>query len=214
MPQPDKVIKVSEDTWDNEAVEIANGPNPDSWNVYGASKTGAFHSLQTFPSMKCLLIHIISSEAERAIWKTVKDLNPSFQVATVLPNANLGPIIKPGAEDTSNTSSWVLKLFKGDAKAFDDFPPQYYVDVRDTARLHVIALTDPSCNGRRLFAFAAPFNRTDALKGFRGLFPKREFPADTKVGKDLSEISNGEAERLLRKYVIPSRSDRFTFHHG
>ncbi len=61
---------------------------------------------------------------------------------------------------------------------------RYYVDVRDTARLHVFALTDPSCDGQRIFAFAAPFNRTDVLKGFRKLFPNRDFPVDRLVGQD------------------------------
>ena len=49
-------------------------------------------------------------------------------------------------------------------------PPQYYVDVRDTARLHVIALVDSDCNGQRLFAFAGPFNPNDILAAFRCVF--------------------------------------------
>lgn len=39
MPQPDKVIRVTKDTWNDDSVRIANGPNPDAWNIYGASKT-------------------------------------------------------------------------------------------------------------------------------------------------------------------------------
>ena len=179
MPQPNKVIKVNKDTWDDDAVNAANGANPDSWNIYGASKT----------------------EAERAVWKKVKEDDLSFQVATVLPNANIGPVIKPGGENPSSTSSWVLKLFNGDANAFDDFPPQYFVDVRDTARLHVIALTDPTCKNQRLFSFAAPFNRVDVLAVFRRLFPERTFPQDRDdTGKDLSQIPNEDAEALLKKH--------------
>lgn len=141
----------------------------------------------------------LAIEAERAIWKKAKELNVKFQVATVLPNANIGPIIKPGGEDSSSTSSWVLQLFHGKADAFDEFPPQWHVDVRDTARLHVIALTDPECNGQRLFAFAQPFNRTDVLNVYRKLFPDRKFPEDQPVGRDLSQIPNEDAEALLKK---------------
>ena len=133
------------------------------------------------------------------MWNSVKETKPAFQVATVLPNANIGPIIKPDGEDSSSTSSWVLRLFHGDADSFDDFPPQWHVDVRDNARLHVIALTDPECNGKRLFAFAEPFNRTDVLNVFRKLFPEKRFPDDKPVGKDLSQIPNEDAEALLKK---------------
>ena len=179
MPQPNKVIKVTKDTWDDDAVNIANGPNPDAWNIYGASKT----------------------EAERAVWKKVKETRPSFQVATVLPNAMFGAVLKPQGRNSSSTSSWALKLFDGDADAFDDFPPQYFVDVRDTARLMVIGLTDPVCNGERIFSFAAPFNREDTLAVFRKLYPDREFPKDKQgTGKDLSQIPNEDAEALLRKH--------------
>lgn len=147
--------------------------------VYGASKT----------------------EAERAIWAAVKDANAKFQVATVLPNAMFGPILKPSGEKTSSTASWLLELYRGKADAFDEFPPQYHVDVRDTAKLHTIALTDPSCNGERIFSFAAPFNRSDVLALFRKLRPRQSFPTDDReTGRDLSVIPNEDAEELLKKH--------------
>jgi len=178
MPQPDQVIKVGKDTWDDDVVKKANGPDPSSWDLYGASKT----------------------EAEQAIWTAVRETNPPFQVATILPNANLGPIIKPGGEDSSSTASWVLKVFKGEDPD-PNFPPQYFVDVRDTARLHVIALIDPSCNGHRLFAFAAPFNWNDVLAIFRKQNPSKTFAQDIEgLGRDLSEIPNDDAEALLKKH--------------
>ena len=179
MPQPNKVIKVTKDTWDDDAVNIANGANPDRWNIYGASKT----------------------EAERAIWKLVKETNPPFQVACILPNANFGPIIKPGSELSASTASWVVKLFNGDDSIFDSAPPQYFVDVRDNARLHVVALIDPECNGQRIFSFTAPFNWNDLLAIFRKQNPNRSFLEDREgLGRDLSQIPNEDAEALLKKH--------------
>lgn len=149
------------------------------WQVYGASKT----------------------EAERAIWRTAKEAHASFQVSTILPNAMFGPILKKGGADSSSTATWLLKLFNGDEGAFDSFPPQYYVDVRDTARLHSIALRDPSCSGQRLFSFAAPFNRSDVLALFHELCPDKTFPADDReTGRDLSIIPNEDANELLKKH--------------
>ena len=178
MPQPNKVIKMTKETWDDDAVKAAE-TNPDAWNVYGASKT----------------------EAERAIWKAVNETKPPFQVACVLPNANFGPIIKPGGEHEASTASWLIRLYNGDTSVFEGLPPQYFVDVRDNARLHVIALIDPDCNGQRLFAFTAPFNWNDVLAVFRKLRPSKSFPEDREdLGRDLSEIPNEDAEALLKKH--------------
>lgn len=177
MPQPNKIIKVTKDTWNEASVKKAHGSEPDSWSLYGASKT----------------------EAEQAIWKAVKETNPPFQVAAVLPNANFGPIIQPGGEESSSTASWLLKVFNG-LPPDPAFPPQYFVDVRDSARLHVIALIDPSCNGQRLFAFAEPFNWNDILAIFRKQNPGKTFPDDVDAGRDLSEIPNQDAEELLKKH--------------
>lgn len=178
MPQPDKNIKVTTDTWNDDVVHQAN-TSPDPWSVYGASKT----------------------EAERAIWKAVKETNPPFQVASILPNANLGPILKPGGEHESSTASWVVKLYNGDESILDTIPPQWFVNVQDTGRLHLIALIDPECNGQRVFAFAAPFTFNDVLAILRKLRPQKSFPEDREgLGKDLSQIPNEPAELLLKKH--------------
>lgn len=113
---------------------------------------------------------------------------------------NMGPIIKPGGEKEASTASMVANLFNGD-KSTLDFPPQYFVDVRDDARLHVAALIDPSCNGRRIFAFAAPFNWNDVLAIFRKQNPGKTFPEDVEgMGRDLSQIPTEFAEELLKKH--------------
>jgi nucleoside-diphosphate-sugar epimerase len=178
MPQPDKVIKVDKETWDDVVVEDAKTkPNP--WNVYGASKT----------------------EAERAIWKAVKETNPPFQVACILPNANIGPIMKPDGGDSSSTATWILSLYKGDTSVFDIVPPQWFVDVRDTARLHVVAMIDPECNGQRIFAFAEPMTFNDILAILRKQNPSKTFPKDREgFGKDLSQIPTEDAVALLKKH--------------
>ena len=129
----------------------------------------------------------------------VEETHPPFQVAAVLPNANFGPIIEPNGEEKSVTSQWLLKLWNGDDSVFE-VPPQWLVDVRDTARLHVAALIDPTCNGQRVFAFAFPFTWNDLLAIMRKVNPEKKFIEDRDAGQDLSEIPNEEAESLLRKH--------------
>jgi len=176
LPQPNKKIVVTAETWDDAAVDAAwsKESKPDAFTVYGASKT----------------------EAERAFWKTVEQTKPPFQVSAVLPNANFGPILT--GEPTS-TAAWIVKLYNGDDSLFG-FPPQYYVNVRDDARLHVAALIDPSANGQRLFAFAGTYTWNDVLAIFRKLEPNKQFLEDRDEGEDLSEVPNQAAEELLKKH--------------
>jgi len=174
-PVPDTKIKVTKDTWNDDAVEMAkNDPNVDGYTVYAASKT----------------------EGERAIWSAVKQTNPPFQVATVLPNANFGTRLK---SEGNSTGDWVMDLYNGGEKLWN-FPPQWYVNVGDDAKLHVAALIDPNCNGQRIFAFAGTYNANEILAMFRKLEPSKKFVEDRPQGQDLSEVPNQDAEDLLRKH--------------
>jgi nucleoside-diphosphate-sugar epimerase len=138
--------------------------------------------------------------AEQALWKVVKETNPPFQVAAVLPNFNFGKILQPGGEMSASTGSSPIMLFNGNKTPFS-FPPQWYVDVADDARLHVAALIDPSCNGQRIFAFAHPFNWSDVLDALRKVYPNKQFMDNIEgEGRDLSEVPNQDAEELLRKH--------------
>ncbi|KAK0944929.1 hypothetical protein LTR29_003520 [Friedmanniomyces endolithicus] len=199
LPQADTRVVVTAETWNDTAVEIArNDPGASGFVVYAASKT----------------------EAERAVWRVVEETKPGFRVAAVLPSGNFGRMLRPGFEGEASTGSWVVSLFKGEGEmAFLDMPPfrgfllaRYpvalpeltistdFIDVVDDARLHVAALINPSCAGKRIFAFARPFTWNDVLAIFRNMYPERKFRDDIEVGRDLSEVPNQEAEELLRKH--------------
>lgn len=78
---------------------------------------------------------------------------------------------------------------------------EYFVDVRDTARLHLIALVAPQVQGERLFAFAEPYNWNMVLKIFRKLYPVRKFPADLpNLGMDISSYPRERATALLASF--------------
>ncbi|KAJ7615669.1 hypothetical protein DFH06DRAFT_1286152 [Mycena polygramma] len=147
---------LTEGSWNESAMDEArNNPQAHPFTVYAASK----------------------AEAERAIWQTVEQTKPPFHVATILPDANLGPILKAGTEKSSGTASWIGRVIQGD-KSVLAYPPQWFVNVADTARLHVAALIDPACNGKRIFAYAEPFNWNDILGVLRKQNPGREFLED------------------------------------
>jgi len=174
LPIPDVKIKITKDTFNESAIEAAYKPNATAFDVYAASKT----------------------IAEKALWDSVKKSSPAFQVSAVLPNGNFGHLLKP---NDNSTGSWITDLYSGKEYPFD-VPPQWFVDVRDDAKLHVAALIDPACNGQRIFAYAEPYTWNDVLAVFRKLEPGKSFLTDRETGRDLSEVPNAEAEELLKKH--------------
>jgi nucleoside-diphosphate-sugar epimerase len=176
IPVPNEKLTVTKDTWNEKVLEtIRTNPSPSPYEVYAASKT----------------------EAEKALWKAVKETNPPFQVATVLPNANFGHRIRATG---NSTGDWLLDTYNGKETALANSPPQYFINVRDDAKLHVIALTDPACNGDRIFGFADTYSLNKILAILRKLEPSRQFGEDKEMGEDLSEVPNAEAEALLKKH--------------
>ncbi|KAL6690475.1 hypothetical protein J3F84DRAFT_353374 [Trichoderma pleuroticola] len=184
VPQANKKgVIIDENTWNDDVVALAwSGTAPDSakgYITYSASKT----------------------EGERAAWKWVEENKPGFVLNTVLPNCNFGPILVP-EHIFGSTMGFVRNFFKQDYSAIGLLPPQYFVDVRDTARLHVAALLDPNVNAERIFAFATAYNWTDVLAILRKLRPDQEFPDDPKdEGRDYTEVVPiARAQKLLQGF--------------
>jgi len=81
---------------------------------------------------------------------------------------------------------------------------EWYVNVRDCARLHVAALLDPSVRSERLFAFAGAYNWHDVIDVLKKLRPEnKKIPtAPEGEGRDLSDVSKASkrAEELIRSF--------------
>ena len=174
-PVPNEEITITKDSWNDAVLEKVRAGGAPGYEVYAASKT----------------------EAERALWKAVKETNPPFQVATVLPNANFGHRVRATG---NSTGDWLQAAYEGKENFLSIMPPQYFINVRDDAKLHVVALTDADCNGERIFAFAAPFTWNSVLAVLRKLEPGRDFGEDKDMGEDRSVVPRERAEELLRKH--------------
>ena len=73
--------------------------------------------------------------------------------------------------------------------------PQWMVDVKDTARLHVAALIDPEVENEHILAFAYPYNYNDILKCLLKLYPDKKFPNNIENdSRDLSKVDNRRGE--------------------
>ncbi|KAL6245680.1 hypothetical protein RBB50_007679 [Rhinocladiella similis] len=183
IPQPNTKVEVDENIWNDAAVEAAYSKDtPDAFRsfiVYAASKT----------------------EGERQGWKWYNENKPHYTFNTVLPNMNIGPILAP--EIPGSTMSWMRNILKGDDFAVKTFPPQWFIDVRDDARLHVAALLDPKVRSQRIFAFAEPFNFTDITALLRKLRPNNtKIPSPPEnEGRDLTVLKpRDKAEQLLKDF--------------
>lgn len=69
----------------------------------------------------------------------------------------------------------------------------FYVDVEDTARLHVAALLHPSIRDERIFAYAAPYTWRGMQNVLRELYPERDLAEVPEAPLDESVIVQREA---------------------
>ena len=157
---PDKVY--TEDDWnpitEDEATENAA-------NGYRASKTFA----------------------ERASWDFIEQQNPNFSLAAMCPPLVLGPIVHYlNSLDRLNTSNQrVLKMIRGETK--EELPagaPFLFVDVRDIAMCHVLAMEKEDAANKRFFTTAGHFSSREVADIIRKNFKEYQdaLPKDAKGG--------------------------------
>ncbi|KAJ8118447.1 hypothetical protein OPT61_g580 [Boeremia exigua] len=112
--------------------------------------------------------------AERAAWDFVQKEGPSFGLTTINPPAVLGPVIHHLASlDAINTSNEAIAaIVQGKWK--DGAPPTFtspWVDVRDVALGHVLALETATASGRRFLMHGGFLSHADYVAIARKNFP-------------------------------------------
>jgi nucleoside-diphosphate-sugar epimerase len=194
-PIVNKKFHVDVSTWNDADVEAAWASPPYNDDrklaVYAASKT----------------------LAEKECWRFIREEKPAFILNAVLPNCNIGRILSK--EQPASTGGWYKKMWEGDAETLkllrDQFPPQHYVNVTDTALLHLAALLEEDVIGERLLAFAGPFNFNDTADlmekidadGYGHGNGSRQYDRIKDASKDLKTVDTKRAQELLRRYGRP-----------
>ncbi|EHK47846.1 hypothetical protein TRIATDRAFT_217087 [Trichoderma atroviride IMI 206040] len=182
FPNPSQKVIITEETWNEVALQAA-------------------YSAATPPEQKPFIVYAASKlESERAAWEWFKHSQPKFEMNTVVPCMNIGQILSP--EIPASTMGITRKLLENDDTAFKLLPSQSFVDVRDTARLHVIALLDLAVTSERIFACGVPYKWADVVAIFRKARPHRQVPNPPKDDAvDLSVVEPGKrAEELLKSF--------------
>ncbi|KAF6819019.1 aldehyde reductase ii [Colletotrichum plurivorum] len=185
MPRPGVPYEVTPDTYNEDAIAIAySGKGPGGmaggYIAYSAAKT----------------------KAEQALWKWYADEQPAFVLNSIVPNAALGRVLLPQHQGFPTAVGVLKGLWQGHVSPefVAMFPPQWFCDVGDIARIHVGALLLPDVKSERLIAYAGRFNINDILAVFRDVQPERTFPADLPdLETDQGKIANERATDLMKR---------------
>ncbi|KAL2847842.1 NAD(P)-binding protein [Aspergillus pseudoustus] len=183
-PHSEGPFDVDEKTWNTGAVERAWAPPPydagRAWDVYAASKT----------------------QQEQETWAFVEARKPQFTVNSVIPNTLFGPLLVPEKQTNTSTNGFVTGIYKTGWTTVEYIPPQYHCDVRDIARLHIVAIQDPDIANERIFGYGDKYSYNDIMDILRKVSPEHEFPENKPgLAEDQSRILHkGRAEELLRKH--------------
>lgn len=179
QPKPSIKFTVSESTFNEDALRAVaqKGADAGGATVYSASKV----------------------EVERAMQKWKAESGAQIVINCVNPNGNLGPVLQTQHQGYPTTAGWVKNLWDGKYDALKR-PPEHFIDVRDDAKLHVIALAHPGVEGRRLLGMVAPAPISRIVGILRELFPEKRFEDFEDEGTDeITNAEKGEVEGLLRE---------------
>lgn len=72
-------------------------------------------------------------QAEEETWNFVKDKKPGFVFNAAPPNINMRQILH--GNQPASTGAWIRDLYNGKIDHLKSLPPQWIVNVKDTARL-------------------------------------------------------------------------------
>ncbi|UNI19297.1 hypothetical protein JDV02_005490 [Purpureocillium takamizusanense] len=174
---------ITKETWNDAAVAQAWAPPPyepaRGFAVYAACKT----------------------EAERALWRWYRETRPALVLNAVLPSMNMGKSLDVTHQGHPSTSGLVAALFTGNHDDLASAAQYFYIDVQDTARLHVAALLHPDVREERLFAYAGPYTWRTIQRAMQELYPRRTFAPDVADAPLDGSVVPGtaRAEALLRE---------------
>ena len=137
--------------------------------------------------------------AEKAAWAFMEKEAPGFDLVVINPSAVIGPSLSPGVNTTNRIIADLLR--GGVYPGILDFAWSF-VDVRDVALAHVLALETPGASGRYLCA-AETLSMRELVEVLRGLgagtLPTRRL--DNAIGTFLVKLMSYAQPKGLDSYV-------------
>ncbi|KAJ6171418.1 hypothetical protein N7470_000485 [Penicillium chermesinum] len=184
------------------------------------------------PSHSIIVYEASKAQSEQEVWKYHKEhqaKRPDLVVNTgtlaaivpleilstnkqypisVLPNFIIGRSVDPVGQGSRSTFSLILDLWNGKKNEMLAALPrrlEHFVDVEDTALLHVAAAVLPHVQGQRIFAFADEFSWDRTLSVMRKIDPTRNLPEEFSDGQGQWNVivASSKAEKLLQELGRP-----------
>ncbi|EAW09047.1 NAD dependent epimerase/dehydratase [Aspergillus clavatus NRRL 1] len=115
-------------------------------------------------------------QGEQTAWAFMETNNPDFDLTVINPVVITGPMAHPisGPGSINETNHFAIASFiDGTHTTVEDvrFPFWHFVDVRDVARSHVDALTNPAAGGQRIVLIAGLLTPQLVVNIIRKNFP-------------------------------------------
>lgn len=149
--------------------------------------------------------------AEKAAWDFVKQNKPNFTLSTILPGYTWGPqlALEDAKPEKLNTSVEVIDLVVNsneNSKLIKHIGP--YIDVRDVAKAHKIALENPETDGKRLLLVSGQFTMQTIADIVRKNFPElktwKGYPGGDKYKlRKLAKYDFSRTQKLLNIEYYP-----------
>ncbi|KAM0288729.1 hypothetical protein ACHAPQ_008174 [Fusarium lateritium] len=183
-PKPGDSSTITEDTWNEDLVKLAKAPPP-------------------YELSRMLAVYLAARvDAEKAVWKYVKDEKLPWVVNTVAPCWLLGAPLHPRHYGPMPTQL-LQQLYLGKTDALTENTTVYYTHVSDAAVIYAAAAIDPDVKGSRIPVLAESFNWNNALAIMRTAYPDEDFVEDFIPGDPVLtyKIENDIALGLLQKWA-------------
>ena len=120
--------------------------------------------------------------AEQAAWNFINTEGKGLEMAAINPVGVMGPVL---ASDFSHSNVQIQELLEGKVPAVPNVNSGY-VDVRDVASLHILAMTNPQANGERFLATTGEtLSMLDVANLLRDQFPEFTSKLPTRVIPDM-----------------------------
>ncbi|KAF9769133.1 hypothetical protein IL306_013495 [Fusarium sp. DS 682] len=183
-PKPGETKSITQDTWNDDLVKVAQAPPP-------------YELSRILPV--CLGARV---ESEKAVWKFVKDEKLPWEVNSVSPCWILGDPLNARHYGPMPTQL-LQQLYLGKTDALTENTTVYYTHVSDVAVIYVAATIDPDVKGARIPALAKSFNWNNALAILRKAYPDEDFEEDFVPGDPVLtyKIEDDIAPALLQKWA-------------
>lgn len=185
---------------------VPNVPGDITEDQYEESATKALSNPETPKDFWALMGYVQSKIAgEQACWKYVQETpGCGFVLNTVIPATCMGPVIAPAEQQYPSTAGFIRTLHECQGQElFDVIEPQWYVDVRDQARLHLAGAVLDGVEHRRIFAWAGTYTWigvADALEKETG---KRTTIRLADKGEDITKVlAKEKAEGYLKRLGV------------